>query len=149
KLAPYLFRESARLYPGFDGIAANGLKYGAALEIRQDQASPPGGGANGSISATSRSRGALYFRREFAYLGADHYGFLRYGSTDQPTSLFLTGTFENFDNSGWNGDPFMFTTNSTPNWPFADQSALYTTSKVVYVSPKFLDLVDFGVSFEP
>ena len=45
---PRGFAEYARLYPGFDGIAANGLKYGAFLEIRQDNAAPPGGGINGS-----------------------------------------------------------------------------------------------------
>jgi len=43
KLNTYGFGEYARLYPGFDGIAANGLKYGASLEIRQDQIAGAGG----------------------------------------------------------------------------------------------------------
>ena len=51
KIADYSFSEYTRFYPGFDGIAANGLKYGGFVEVRQDQAQPPGGGINGSISA--------------------------------------------------------------------------------------------------
>ena len=149
KLSNYGFGESARLYPGFDGIAANGLKYGAAIEVRQDNAAPPGGGVNGGVSAASRARGNLYFRREYGYLGADQLGIVRFGSTDGAASLFTTGTFENFDPSGWNDLlPLFFTTNTQPTWPFADVGALYTTSKAVYLSPQFYGF-DFGVSFEP
>ena len=157
KLADYQVFEYARLYPSFDGIAANGLKYGAFLEIRQDNGNAPGGGANGSISGAANGRGAMYFRRETGYFGTDNAGFVRFGATDQPTSLFITGTFENFDDGGWNGDP-AGGTNNTPGmltggwnnmWPFPDQGALYTTNKIVYVSPKFANLVDFGVSFAP
>jgi len=139
----------ARLYPSFDGVAANGLKYGAFLEIRQDNQSPPGGGANGSISGSDRARGELYFRRETTYLGTDQLGQIRVGATDQPTSLFLTGNFENFDDGGWNGDPALLTGNTQVTWPFEDVGAYYSTTKIVYMSPKFFDLVDFGVSYEP
>lgn len=141
--------EFARLYPSFDAVAANGLKYGAFLEIRQDNAVAPGGGANGSISGSGRGRGQLYFRRETTYLGTDQMGFLRVGATDQPSSLMLTGNFENFDDGGWNGDPALITGNTQPTWPFEDVGAYYTTTKVVYMSPKFADLIDFGVSYEP
>jgi hypothetical protein len=149
KQAPYTVFEYARLYPSFDAQAANGLKYGAFLEIRQDNGQAPGGGVNGSISGSNRTRGELYFRREGAYLGTDQLGFLQYGATDGPSSLFITGTMENFDDGGWNGDPNMFSANTTPTWPFADVGNMYTTSKLVYLSPKFFNLLDFGVSFEP
>ena len=149
KLASYGMGDFARMYPQFAGLAANGLKYGAFLEIRQDDAAPPGGGANGSISASNRSRGALYFRREYAYLGSDRTGFVRVGSTDQPTSLFITGTMENFDDAAWNGDmPYYFTGNAQPTFPFPDVGALYSTGKLVYLSPSLAGF-DFGVSFEP
>jgi hypothetical protein len=149
KQAPYQVYEYARLYPSFDGQAANGLKYGAFLEIRQDNNRPPGGGVNGSVSGATATRGALYFRRETGYLGTDNLGFIRFGSTDGPASLFTTGTIENFDNGGWNGDLTPYASSTQPTWPFADVGALYTTSKIVYVSPKFFNLLDFGVSFEP
>ena len=34
-------------------------------------------------------------------------------------------------------------------WPFEDVGNLYTTTKIVYMSPQFADMIDFGVSFEP
>ena len=156
KLASYGVGEFARLYPSFDGVAANGLKYGAFLEVRQDNSVGPNGGggiAGSTVSASTNARGALYFRRETGYIGTDQLGFIRVGATDQPTSLFITGTFENFDglDGGWNFTdvPGQFTSKAIPSWPFPDQGSLYTTSKIVYVSPKFANLVDFGVSFEP
>jgi hypothetical protein len=141
--------EYARLYPSFDGLLANGLKYGAFLEIRQDNGAPAGGGANGSISGQNRARGALYFRREMGYVGTDNAGFVRFGSADGPASLFLTGVMENFNDGGWNGDLTNYSANTQPAWPFADVGNLYTTSKIMYLSPKFFNLLDFGVSFEP
>jgi hypothetical protein len=149
KLANYGMNEFSRFYPGFDGIAGNGLKYGASLEVRQDQSAPAGGGLGASISGSATSRAGLYFRRETAYVGADNFGFVRYGSTDQPTSLFATGQFENFDDGAWNADlPNFFTANTRLTWPFFDQGSWYTTNKVVYLSPSFAGF-DFGVSFEP
>ena len=151
KLQDYEFQEYARFYPGFDGIAGNGLKYGASLEIRQDNAVAAGGsgGTFGSISGQTRSRGALYMRMETGYLGTDQLGFVRFGSTYQPSVLFATGTFENFNDGAWDGDlPSFFTQNSTPTWPFPDISPFYVPSSIVYVSPQFYG-VDFAASFSP
>ena len=145
----YNFSEYARFYPGFDGIAGNGLKYGASLEIRQDNAVSPGGGINSSISGQTRTRGALYMRMETGYLGTDQLGFLRFGSTYQPSVLFSTGTFENFNDGGWDGDlPSMFSSNTTPTWPFPDISPFYVPSSIVYVSPQFFG-VDFSAAYAP
>jgi hypothetical protein len=146
----YGFSDYARLYPGFDGVAANGLKYGASLEIRQDNSAGAGGGTVGSISGQNRPRGALYLRREWGYIGTDTLGTLRLGSTDGPSGLLMTGSFENFNDGGWNGDvPFNFGTGNTEvTWPFADVGALYTTTKAVYLSPQFYGF-DFGAAFEP
>jgi len=150
KVAPYGMFEYARLYPSMDAMAANGLKYGAGLEIRHDTGAAAGGGVSGnSVSGSVTTRGNLYFRREMAYMGTDNLGYIRFGATDQPTSLMLTGNFENFNDGGWNGDINLVLSNSQPLWPFEDVGALYTTTKMVYVSPKFFDMIDFGVSFEP
>ncbi len=121
KQANYTFGNYARLYPGFDGVAANGLKYGASLEIRQDNASGAGGGSFGGISQQNRSRGALYFRREWGYIGTDRLGTIRLGSTDQPSSLYMTGNFENFNDGGLNGDVIAELSGPLQaTWPFAD-----------------------------
>jgi hypothetical protein len=149
RLSNYGFEGYARLYPGFDGVAANGLKYGASLEIRQDNAFGAGGGTDGSISSSNRSRGALYLRREWGYIGTDKFGSVRFGSADQPSSLFLTGTGENFDDGGLNGDvPGFLANGGAYAYPFADVGNLYSTDKLVYLSPQFYG-VDFGLSYEP
>jgi len=149
KLANYGFAEYARLYPGFDGVAANGLKYGVSLEIRQDQNSGAGGGSYGGISSQNRARSGLYFRREWGYLGTNELGTFRFGSIDQPSSLYMTGNFENFNDGGWNGDlPGLVSPVTSVTWPFADVGNYYTTNKVVYLSPQIFGF-DAGVSFEP
>ena len=149
KQTNYGFADYARLYPGFDGVAANGLKYGASLEIRQDNNSAAGGGQYGSVSQQNRSRGNLYLRREWGYIGTDQLGTIRLGSTDQPTSLYMTGNFENFDAGGLNGDtPAFVNGNLQVTWPFADVGSYYTTTKAIYLSPQLYGF-DFGISYEP
>ena len=149
KLGNYGFEGYARLYPGFDGVAANGLKYGASLEIRQDNAFGAGGGTVGSITGNDRTRGILYLRREWGYIGTDRLGTIRLGSSDQPTSLYMIGTGETFDDGGLNGDlPGLLGDNSPFQYPFADVGNMYATNKAVYLSPQFYG-VDFGLSFEP
>jgi predicted porin len=148
----YSFGSYARLYPGFDGVAANGLKYGASLEIRQDNGGAnarAGGGAVGSISGSNQGRGALYFRREWGYIGTDQLGTLRLGSIDSASSLYMTGNFENFNDGGLNGDLDGFASpNNQITWPFADVGNLYSTTKAVYLSPQFFGF-DAGISYEP
>jgi len=149
KLADYSFQEYARLFFNLDGIAGNGLKYGAFIEVRQDNGDAPGGGIAGSISSQSRTRGAMYFRNEGAYLGTDQLGFVRFGSTYMPSVLFATGTMENFNDGGWDGDlPSLFSGNTTPTWPFPDIGVFYVPSNVTYLSPQFYG-VDFAASFAP
>jgi len=132
-----------RLYPGFDGMAANGLRYGVSAEIRQDAGASTaanqvngasGGGAAGSISTQNQKRSFLYWRRAYGYIAGDSWGTLRFGSGDGPSGLYMTGNFENFNDSGWNGDLPSFFVNA-PAWPFADVGSVYTTNKIVYLSP--------------
>src|SRR4051812_7829802 len=119
KLNTYGFGEYARLYPGFDGIAANGLKYGVSLEIRQDQSGGAGNGSFGSVSSRTGDRAVLYWRREWGYLGTNEFGTIRFGSIDQPSSTYMTGNFENFNDGGWNGDlPSLIASQLVPVWPF-------------------------------
>ena len=149
KQANYGFGSYIRLYPGFDGVSANGLKYGASVEIRQDNSSGAGGGQFGGISNSNRARGELYVRRAWGYLGTDQLGTIRLGSADQPSSLYMTGNFENFNDGGLNGDaPGLISGNLIIQWPFADIGNYYTTTKAIYLSPQLYGF-DFGVSYEP
>jgi hypothetical protein len=124
------------------------------MEIRQNS------GGTGVNNAPANNGGVagntLYWRREMGYVGTDTLGTLRFGQTDTVESLFLVGTFENFDfQGGWNGDlPGLFSGGQTPgngtaiSWNFADWPTWYGTSKIVYLSPNFSGF-DFGVDWEP
>ncbi len=132
--------EYARLYSGFAGTAANGMKFGAFVEIRTNN---PAGASSAPFHASN-----LYFRREEGYL-AGNWGQFRFGQGDNATSLFLTGTFENFASGGLNGDIFdAFTGNSGIGWAFPDNGGNYGTSSMTYVSPQFAGF-DFAVSYAP
>jgi hypothetical protein len=135
----YVFREYARLYPSFEGTTANGLRYGAYLEIRQN--------AGGATASGNTSTATLIFRRETGYVSGG-WGTLRFGGTDGVLSLFQTGSFENFGDN-WNDHVVnIVDTAAAPAWPFPNASGNYGNSKVVYLSPNFSGF-DFGVSFEP
>lgn len=142
------FASYIRLYPGFDGMAANGLRYGVAAEIRQDNAGRSGGGAAYSISGSNNVRSTLYWRRAYGYVATDNLGTLRFGSIDGPATLFMTGNFENMNDGGWNGDLPSMLAGGGPAWPFADVGTVYTTNALVYLSPQFAGF-DVGLRYAP
>jgi hypothetical protein len=154
KYAPYYFGEYARIYPAFDGETPSGIKYGASLEVRQNSG---GIGINQAFANNSGTAGnTLYWRRETGYVSFDKLGTVRFGQTDGVQSLFLVGTFENFDyEGGWNGNlPGLFSGGQTNGvgtsltWNFPSASGFYGTSKLIYLSPNFSGF-DFGVDWEP
>jgi outer membrane protein OmpU len=126
-----------RLYPGFDGVAANGLHYGAATELR----------INGGTSASNET---LYVFQAYGYLGLPEIGQVSFGQQNGPIVLFETGTFEGFNDGGWWGDlPAIVPTNAQPVYPFVDNGGLsQSTNKIVYLSPTLAGF-QFAVGFEP
>ena len=126
-----------RLYPGFDGVAANGLHYGAAAEIR----------INGGQSASDET---LYVFQAYGYLGLPKFGQFSFGQQNGPTTVFETGTFEGFNDGGWNGDiEGMIPTAANPLFPFPDTGGNdQSTDKIVYLSPKFAGL-QVAAAFTP
>jgi hypothetical protein len=86
------FNGYLRLYPGFDAVAANGLHYGAAAEIR----------TNIGASATAET---LFEHQAYCYLGLPKYGQISVGQENGPSAIFTTGEFDGFSSNGaWNGD---------------------------------------------
>lgn len=145
KVDPYGFQGYIRLYPGFNATAANGLKYGVVAEIR----APSGIGTSVIGAGPNGTANTLYWRRAYGYIGTDELGSLRFGQGDGPTTIFQTGTFEGFNDGAWNGDAPGFAPGVTaPVFPFTDTGTLYTTNKVVYLSPDFGGF-QFGVGFAP
>ncbi len=155
KISPIQFEEYVRIYPGMDAMAANGLRYGAAVEIRQNFPVAPQSevGANGGTGYTSGQ--TLYVRRAFAYVGSDQWGIVRMGEMDgligtfdeggATTGVFLapSGTIVGGDLEG------SFVSNATMTPYFAAQSGNeYGNDKVVYLSPSIAGF-DVGFQYAP
>ena len=118
KINPIAFGAYMRLYPGVDGMATNGLRYGASVELRENvgaangQATATGvtgvtagSGTNPSITTTTASNllvagttasspgtysqsQTVFVRRAFTYLALDNVGIVRFGQTDGVLGLF-------------------------------------------------------------
>jgi predicted porin len=133
KTATYGIATYSRLYPSFDGVLANGLKYGGSMEIRHDNGAATGANSN------------FYIQREFIYIGADKFGKVYVGAQVQPSELFQSGNPANFNTGGWDGDlPGVF----AKGLPYFIDDDNDQANKIVYVSPQFSGF-DFGLSFEP
>ena len=117
KLNPIMFGAFMRLYPAVDGMATNGLRYGASVELREDFNNPNGYGtvagtpanAGGSVAVGPNGQGTalptagfaaassasgystsetVFVRRAFTYMAADNIGIVRFGQTDGVIGLF-------------------------------------------------------------
>ena len=126
KLNPIGVGSYFRLYPGIDGMATNGLRYGAAVEIRENFEGgnsfsvssatattpvstsvttnlPSGTATSGSAASASgvSSSQTLFVRRAFVYLGSDQTGIFRIGQQDGLIGIFdYAGTFTT---GSWDG----------------------------------------------
>ena len=139
-----------RLYPGFDATSEGGLQYGVASEIRDTTGLPNGAGVNGTASSTNGTV-SLYVRRAYGYVGTKDDGYLRFGQGDGAFTLLSDGDLEGFgDAQQWNSDLGLgaIVPAGSPNNLFAATGKLYTTSKIVYLTPSFAGL-NAAVSFEP
>ena len=158
KIASSGMMSYIRLYPGFDGVAANGLKYGVVAEIRQDNAGTPTGSTSGSTpfgattspTVAARYRGLMYWRRAYGYIGGDSWGKIQFGSGDGPVSAMgQIGSYGNIGTGNICGDAPSFNATGSGPWPFLGcQGSMYTTNKVVYYSPQIAGF-DFGFAYEP
>jgi len=154
-----------RLYPGFDGVSANGLRYGASAEIRENFGAPDRAfavqgvtvtpGAPNSASANSSTQ-TLFVRRAFTYLASDKVGIVRLGQGDGVIGLFDNCIFTSqcWDAGVGNFNGGFTTGTSNPgvtNVPFvwlAGAGAEYDNTKIVYLSPQFYGF-DFGAQYAP
>ncbi|MCB8879595.1 porin [Acidisoma cellulosilytica] len=136
KTATDSFYGYMRLYPGFDGVAANGLHYGASTQIRMNFES-------------SASAETLYVFQAYGYLGTPELGQVSFGQQNGPTVLFETGTFEGFNDGAWFGDlPVIIPENAEVIYPFVDTGYNQTSDKLVYLSPTIAGF-QFAFGFTP
>jgi len=153
-----------RLYPGFDGVATNGLRYGASAEIRQNimsantfNASIAQTGSTGSFASGSgyTSAETLFTRRAFTYLGSDQLGIIRVGQDDgvvglfDATGVFTTGTW-NLTGGILDGDTEAVQPNAfLLSWFWLSGNGIeYGQQRISYMSPSFFGF-DFAIDFSP
>jgi predicted porin len=155
KLANYDFFEYGRIWVGADGVAANGLRYGARLEIRMPYPA--------TNTARGDDRGTLFFRRAVGYVGTPTLGQLRFGSgTVQAVEQMYTGHMMGKVASGLlDGEfsPAVFVSGANAaigftgvgllaNSFFYSSSTVNNASAIGYYSPQFFGF-DIGLSYAP
>jgi hypothetical protein len=159
KLNPIGVAADLRLYFGVDGMAANGLRYGAATELWEnfEGSTADSNPASASNSGSANSSGQTVFvRKAFAYMAADQAGLIRVGAGEGIIGLMDPCVFSS---QCW--DAGMGTLNGGAStaiapqaamgvpWVFSSQSgAEYATDKIVYLSPQVYGF-DFGVNYVP
>jgi predicted porin len=143
KLSSFDFFDYGRIWTGADGVAANGLRYGARLEIRM-----PGSGARGD------GRGSLFFRRIVGYVGTPTLGQLRFGSgtvtaVEQMHVGHIMGSIgtglldgDGVGNAVTLGSDFIATSF------FYSNSLVNNRTAIGYFSPQFFGF-DLGLSYSP
>ncbi len=161
KLNPVNMGSYMRLYPGVDGMATNGLRYGAQIELRENFSStgadpyPSAGGA--ASPGTSKSGQTVFVNRSYIYVSADNIGMIRFGQADGVIGLFdpcifsgacwdagvgnfqaITGGLGPATNVGLAGSYFVL----------AQNSADYGNVKMTYVSPQIAGF-DLGLQYAP
>ncbi len=161
KTSPIGVGSYMRLYPGVDGLAANGLRYGAAIELRQNfmggnslSAGLPG--ATAASPSGNSSAQTVFVRRAFTYMGSDQVGILRIGTGDGVIGLFDGGVFttQTWDSGIGNfngGANQSLSPGSAVGVPFvwlSQAGAEYDNAKIVYLTPQFFGF-DFGVQYAP
>ena len=132
-------------------MATNGLRYGAAIEIRQNftgQISSSGSsGASGYASLET-----LYVRRAFTYVAGENWGIVRAGQADGLIGIFDNGvtTFQFLPTGNLNGgDLTNGPQNAPPTFVFLGQAGNeYANAKLVYLSPQIAGF-DFGFQYAP
>ena len=148
-MQPQVIGSFARLYLGGDGMATNGLRYGAAIEIRENfSGEPSGGNASGYASIET-----IYVRRAFTYVAGDNWGIVRAGQADGLIGIFDNGvtTMQFLPTGNFNGgDSQSFMPGAVPpTWIWLSQAGgEYANTKLVYMSPQIAGF-DFGIQYAP
>jgi hypothetical protein len=158
KTNPVNVNSYMRLYPAVDGMATNGLRYGAAIELRENF---PGSTAQATPALVPAPSGSTYssgetvfVRRAFVYMAADNVGTVRIGQGDGVIGLFDPCIFSagcwDAGVGNFNGGELQATgvtgANAIPFVWLAQAGAEYGNSKIVYLSPQFFG-VDFGLQY--
>ena len=149
KLNPYALDSFMRLYFGADAMATNGLRYGAAIELRENFTNQISSNTSTNASGYS-SLTTVFVRRAFTYVAGENWGIVRFGVADGVIGIFDNGvTSGQFLINGFGGgDNQNVSGAAIPFFFLATQGAEYDNTKLVYLSPQIAGF-DFGLQWAP
>jgi predicted porin len=128
-------------------MAANGLQYGAQLEIRMRDGAGPRDGS----TPRAPGRGRLTYRRMFGYVATPVLGQIRVGSGQVRASevMYVGHMMGTIATGLWDGDlPNLVPDGISPSLFWYANSLGNNMTAISYVSPQFFG-VDFGISYAP
>ena len=135
------FHSDAEIHIYVDGKAANGLRYGAVLEMtfNGSEGTMPGAGRR---TFTFKTGGLI--DEMYAYAALPGLGQVRFGDEDGSVGLMTTGVLTGFGTGGVYGS----WQNSVvrPNRTTTSPGDLGDNTKIIYLSPQLFGF-DFGVSY--
>jgi predicted porin len=140
ELSSFDFFDYARIWVGADGVAANGLRYGARLEIRM----PTGNNNRGD------ARGNLEYRRMVGYVGTPTLGQLRFGSgtVTAVEQMYVGHIMGGIATGLLDGDANVVAGGTTASSFFYSSSVVNNRTAIGYFSPQFFGF-DLGLSYSP
>jgi len=152
KVEPQAIASYARLYFGADGMATNGLRYGAAIELRQNFFGQPSSAASSGASGYTSTE-TMFVRRAFTYVAGANWGIVRVGQADGIIGIFDNGvtTFQFMTTGNLNGGDLeagALGSTQVPFWFLGQAGNEYGNNKFVYLSPQIAGF-DFGFQYAP
>ncbi|WP_043835196.1 porin [Muricoccus aerilatus] len=128
------------------GKAANGLRYGVALEIENDAYRQPQAGNPATNVVSNSGKNTLAFDEAWAYL-AGNWGQIRYGDEDGAIQQLQSGHITGFGVGGLDsGDQYQQAIGGNQRATFSTVNDAGDNTKLIYLSPQFLGF-DAGASF--
>ncbi len=133
------FASDMEVHVIVNGKAANGLTYGATIEIQEDQ--------NRAATSGVASKSSLDIDEQYLWVAYPTLGQLRVGDEDGPVlGALVTGFNTSFGTGGFDGDVYDYIIGANQRPSYVAGGALADSSKVIYTSPQFFGF-DFGASF--
>jgi predicted porin len=133
------FASDTEIHVIVEGKAANGLTYGATVELQVD--------FNRGATSNTASKTQVDTDEMYMWVASPTLGQLRVGDEDGVVlGALLTGFVTNFGTGGVDGDVYDYVTGGNIRTNYIAGGALADSSKVIYTSPQFFGF-DFGASF--
>jgi hypothetical protein len=137
------FSTDAEVHVFVNGKTANGLSYGAVIEIAFNQQE----GRNIVQQRASTGKTTASIDEYYAFIASPTFGQVRFGDEDGPAGgLMNSGVITNFGTGGIYGDRESFVSRQQGVRTTTAPGSLGDNTKIIYLSPQFFGF-DFGASY--